>query len=217
MLSPRLLAVLDLVEGRVLADIGTDHAYLPIEACRAGKCETAIASDINAGPLKIADFNIREAGFIEKVETRLGDGLQSIASGEADCIVITGMGGMRIMGILNDDKIKNARLILQPQHDLEALRRHLHAHHYDILCEKLVREADRFYVIICAKKADTIIPWSDKKYFLGNADSKHWHDYLQQRRGKIERYIHSIHNAAPKQEAEKQLQWLKEALETCVL
>jgi len=211
MLSPRLQAVLELIEPcKVLADIGTDHAYLPIEAYRAGLCEKAIASDINPGPLKIAESNIKAAGLSKKIETRLGDGLNPLNPGEADCIVITGMGGMRIIGILNE-KTQNARLILQPQHDLEELRRNLHAKGYAIE-EKLVREASRFYIIICAKKASNVKAWSDKEYFLGNLSGEFWQSYLQQKREKIERYIHSISDNAARIKAEQQLKWIEETL-----
>jgi len=210
MLSPRLKAILGLLDEPfvdVLADIGTDHAYLPIEAVRAGLCQRAIACDINVGPLKIADFNIREAGLSEKIETRLGDGLQPLNPGEADCITIAGMGGMKIIGILDSKKIQNAKLILQPQHDLEELRRNLHSQGYEIH-EKLAKESERFYVIIHAQKADNIQRWTDKQYFLGNFCNT---SYLQQRRDKIERYINSINDANTRRDAEKKLEWIKSA------
>jgi len=106
---------------RVLADIGTDHAYLPIEAIKRGICERAIACDVAEGPLKAAAKNVqaaaldiedsapnmnnaaldtREVALCEKIETRLGDGLRVLHPGEADCIVIAGMGGMNICEIL---------------------------------------------------------------------------------------------------------------------
>ncbi|MCL2218033.1 MAG: class I SAM-dependent methyltransferase [Defluviitaleaceae bacterium] len=228
MLSPRLQAVLELISEKdtkpcVLADIGTDHAYLPIEAVRANLCERAIASDINSGPLKIAETNIRAAGLSERIETRLGDGLKPLNPGEADCIVIAGMGGKRIIHILEsgfETSIKDSRtcprhclpqcVILQPQHDLEELRRELHAHGFEITHEKLAREASRFYVIIHAQKANNISVWPEKKYFLGepDKDTELWQAYLRQRQDKIKRYIYSISDEADRQKAEQKLQWL---------
>ncbi|MCL1845538.1 MAG: class I SAM-dependent methyltransferase, partial [Defluviitaleaceae bacterium] len=127
-LSPRLAAVLSCVEKcGVLADIGTDHAYLPIEAVRAGLCERAIACDVSVGPLEFAARNIRAAGLCDEtfcneaddnswqtyglIETRLGDGLAPLAADKADCIVIAGMGGMKIIEILQAEKKRAKRAV----------------------------------------------------------------------------------------------------------
>jgi len=211
MLSPRLQAVLEKVGScEVLADIGTDHAYLPIEACFNKLCKKAIACDINEGPLKTAASNIHEADL--NIETRLGDGLDPLSEGEADCIVITGMGGKRIIGIIekNLHKIKNARLILQPQHDIEELRRVLHSLSFEITDEKLIREGERFYIIICAEFSKKNKPWTDKEYFLGKTGKKHWQEYCRHRREKILRYIDAISDKATRLTAETQLKWLEE-------
>jgi len=205
---------------RVLADIGTDHAYLPIEAIRAGFCETAIACDIVHGPLKMAEFNIRAAGFAGRIETRLGDGLQPLAPNEADCITIAGMGGKNIMHILSaaPQTAENARLILQPQHDLEDLRRFLHANSYNILEEKLVHEKSkkqsRFYVILIASyTTDLITPWTDADYFLGQINSPHLHEYLREKHRKISGYINSVSDISAQKLAQQRLEWIYEKLE----
>jgi len=212
-LSPRLKAVLECVKKcDVLADIGTDHAYLPIEAVRENFCQRAIACDINTGPLEIAKKNILAVGFENRIETRLGDGLQPLCENEADCIVITGMGGMRILEILSATpvKAKNARLILQAQHDMEELRRFLHSNMYNIIEEKLIRERSRFYVILVAQSADAseIVPWTDAEYFLGKIESSDLILYLREMNEKIMGYIHSISDEETKNLAKKRLAWI---------
>ena len=159
-LSPRLQAVMDFVGGGVsiLADIGTDHAHLPIAAVRHGLCGSAIACDLNPGPLAIAGGNIRDAGLDGKVETRLGNGLLPLLPGEADCIAIAGMGGMRIWGIIVEgiNQARQAsRLILQPQHDTVLLRKNLHGAGFEIYDEAIVREVvggrEHFYAVVAAR------------------------------------------------------------------
>ncbi|MCL2198169.1 MAG: class I SAM-dependent methyltransferase [Defluviitaleaceae bacterium] len=203
----RLLTILSCIgKCDVLADIGTDHAYLPIEAIREGICKTAIACDISEGPLNIAKKNIDDAGLSDRIQTRLGDGLAPLCEDEADCIVISGMGGMKIMEILSAMPVK-ARLILQPQHDLEELRRFLHKYMYNILEEKLAYERGRFYEIIISQKSEKILPYTDAEYFHGRIKCPHFLPYLREKRDKIKEYIHSVsHNS----KEHKRLKWLEE-------
>lgn len=110
-------------EGSRLADIGTDHGYLPIALCESGRIPSALACDINPLPLSSAEKNIAEAGLSDRIETRLSDGLRAVAEDEVDDVVIAGMGGELIAQIIGDcDWVKSAekRLILQPmtRHDV---------------------------------------------------------------------------------------------------
>ncbi|MDR0272228.1 MAG: class I SAM-dependent methyltransferase [Clostridiales bacterium] len=200
----------------VLADIGTDHAYLPIEAVRAGICEKAIACDINAGPLKIAKKNICKAGFSERIEARLGDGLNPLRENEADCVVIAGMGGMRIVEILKaaPKKIENAKLVLQPQHDLEELRRFLHSNMSNIISEKLAIERSRFYVVLTVKGAKNAkdIPWTDAEYFLGKIESPDLLLYLCEMRKKSAGYFDAITDEGAREKEKKRLEWIEEKI-----
>jgi len=218
-LSLRLQAVLGLVKGGdVLADIGTDHAYLPIEAIKLGFCKKAIACDINKGPLEIATANIQLVTTCYQLETRLGDGLKPLNKNEADCIVISGMGGMRIWNILQaePEKAKYAKkLILQPQHDLEELRKNLHGAGYEISTEKLVYEDSRFYVILQAAYTGEVIAWTEQEYFLGKhlKASPYFLQYLQYIKDKIARYIQSINDENTRQLAEMQMMWIQDKIE----
>jgi tRNA (adenine22-N1)-methyltransferase len=198
-LSPRLKQILSLVQGRVLADIGTDHAYLPIAACLEGRVQRAIACDMGLGPLKNAQKNIARHHLQNKIETRLGDGLAPLAPGEADVITLSGMGGMNIVGILNA-QAETARqadtLILQPQHDTVKLRQALHQACFDIFDECIINEGPHFYFILLAKPVAVAPLWNDTEYRFGKhlpqKNDKIWQAYLTDQRAKIEKYIHTV-------------------------
>ena len=153
-LSRRLRAAADLVStGSVLADIGTDHGYIPIALVEEKKIPGAIAMDINKGPLARADEHIRQHGLEHQIETRLSDGLHAMKQGEAQSILIAGMGGLLIVRILTEGKevLEGCReLILQPQSELRSVRSYLEQEHYRITEERLVLEEGKYYVILRA-------------------------------------------------------------------
>jgi len=217
-LSLRLRAVLELARGcEILADIGTDHGFLPIEACSMEICEKAIACDINKGPLAVAKANIRAAGLSHRIETRLGDGLKPLCEKEADCIVISGMGGMRIWNILHTEPGKARfakKLVLGPQHNVPELRKNLHGMGFEILTEKLVYEDSRFYVILVTTYTGEIKSWTEQEYFLGKhlRDSEDFMPYLRYHRSQIDGYIGSLKHPSSLQLAELRLSWIDELL-----
>ena len=222
-LSPRLQAAMDFAKEtphKTFADIGTDHAYLPIAAIQSGICKTAIACDIHPGPLEIANKNIQEARLTSQIETRLGDGLAPLQPGEADCIVIAGMGGMRIWGILQEGMHQARaakRLILQPQHDTMLLRKNLHMAGFDIEDEHLVREVvggrEHFYVLIAAKYAACQTRWHEQEYFLGRhlmgKDCADFTAFKNREKEKINRYIANLKDDTALSEANQRLSWLQ--------
>jgi len=228
-LSPRLQVVLGFVGGggsssvKVLADIGTDHAYLPIAAVQNGFCEAAIACDLHPGPLALADRNVRDARLIGKIETRLGDGLSPILPGEANCIVIAGMGGMRIWGILSEGmaQVRQAqRLILQPQHDTELMRRNLHTAGVEIEDESVVREVvggrEHFYVVIKARYTGESVSWSEREYFLGKflvaKGGEDFTAFVKREKEKIDAYISQIRDKSALCNAHERINWLQSCL-----
>lgn len=154
-LGNRLLAVSDMVEPcRVLADIGSDHAYLAIALLREGRIERAIVTDVAEAPLNSAKNNIIEAGYEHLCSIRLGDGLNTLKQGEADTIVIAGMGGNMIIKILceNPHIARCAEsIILQPMQHKRELREYLNTNAYSIISERVVSENGKFYEIIKAK------------------------------------------------------------------
>ena len=148
-LSKRLQAVADLVTpGMRLADVGTDHAYIPIYLTQNGLVPSAIAMDINKGPLERADTHILEHGLDGKIVTRLSDGLVNLKMEEADTMIAAGMGGGLVIHILNEDLAKTRslkELILQPQSELAKVRRYLEEHRFRIVAEDMVEEDGKYY------------------------------------------------------------------------
>jgi len=157
-LSPRLSAIAESVgECKCLADIGTDHAYIPVYLCKRHKAETAIACDINPEPLRRAESTVKTYNADKFVELRLGSGLDPIKSDESDAIVIAGMGGLLIANIIGSglDKIKNAnKIILQPMSAVSELREYLYSHGWRIISESLVVEENKIYNIISVAPPD---------------------------------------------------------------
>ena len=147
MSTPRLKKIIDYVNTGIAADIGTDHAYVPIELIRSGRAARVIASDVRRGPLDIAKGNVAQSGLSDRIETRLGSGLSVLSPGEADTIIIAGMGGELIADILlNDDMTaRQAELILQPMNSQYELRRWIIDNSYTILKEDLENEGKRIY------------------------------------------------------------------------
>ncbi len=161
MLSKRLAAVCDLVPGaNCLADIGTDHAYVPIRLLETGRIVSAIASDIHEGPAQRAKEDILRAGFSEKISVRVGAGLSTLTPGEADGAVIAGMGGLMILQILEEGSdVARAMdfLVLQPQNHQKELRLWLSENGYAIDAERLAREDRRFYEILRVRRGEMTI------------------------------------------------------------
>ncbi len=154
-LSKRLQAVADLLteqkqEGAIscVADVGTDHGYIPIYLVEQGVCQRAIAMDIRKGPLQRATEHIAEHQLEAYIETRLSDGVAALRKDEADAIVIAGMGGATMQGILEAGQEAigtDTILILQPQSELAEFRQYLMAHGYVLLAEDMVQEDGKFY------------------------------------------------------------------------
>lgn len=151
-LTPRLRAIGESIERcNVIADIGSDHAYLPIYLINNGKAEKIIATDINVGPAEISRKRIKKYGLEDHIEVRVGNGLKVLDKGEADIIIIAGMGGLLIQSILSEslDVAKSAdEVILQPMRDSRALIKWLLENSFSILEGEIVKEKDKYYEII---------------------------------------------------------------------
>lgn len=148
-LSNRLSALASLVsEGHRLADIGTDHGYIPIYLCQKNVIPSAIAMDIGKGPLQQATAHIKQQGLSDRIETRLSDGLTALQPGEADTILIAGMGGGLVMKILSQGThalTGSEELILQPQSEITQVRAYLRIHGFRILEEEMILEDGKYY------------------------------------------------------------------------
>ena len=154
-LDSRLLAVASLVrENTRLADVGTDHAYIPLYLVREGKIAEAIASDINEGPLKNAEKNISLYGLSQNIRTVLSNGLQSLPENCADDIIIAGMGGILISEILENCiwiKKENIRIIAQPMTHAEKVREFFINNGFKIKEEKTAEDLKHKYCVIAAE------------------------------------------------------------------
>lgn len=152
MLTPRLEMILCHVTGRSAADIGTDHAYIPVELSKKGI--RTVATDISKGPLNAAKANVKKYNC--EVDLRLGGGLDPLEAGETEDIIIAGMGGEMIIKIIKDnfEKARSSRLILQPMNYPERLRKFLFENRFEITEEDLVCEGEKLYNLMVAKSAD---------------------------------------------------------------
>lgn len=148
-LSERLTAVAHMVTiTGILADVGTDHGYIPVFLTGGKRIRGAIAMDINQGPLERAQEHIRQYGLEERIETRLSDGLHGLKPEEADGIVIAGMGGNLMKRILSEGEAvahTAKELILQPQSELMEFRKFLWESGYEITAENMVFEDGKYY------------------------------------------------------------------------
>lgn len=170
-LNERLLTAVQFVrEGSRLADVGTDHGYLPISLILEGRIAFAIAADINRGPLDKADENIHKYALDGKIKTVLCDGFRSIDKDEVDDVAIFGMGGELIVKILDEAPwLKDAakRLILQPMTHPEKLRKYLADNGYRIIGEALSFDRGKIYQTICAEYDGIIRKFDDITLLYG--------------------------------------------------
>ncbi len=150
MITERLRCILNYVSSEVIADIGTDHAYIPIELVKKNRVKRAIAADINEGPLKIAQKNIKSEGLSDRIETRLGSGISVLEKSEAGQIIIAGMGGELIEFIIKSDIeiAKGSELLLQPMNNQYELRKFLMYNGFKIIDEDIAVEGFKVYNIM---------------------------------------------------------------------
>lgn len=153
-LTPRLLMIEGLISsGRKVADIGCDHGYLSIALAESGREKSIIAADLREGPLRAAAANIERFCCADKVALRLSDGFGSIEKGETDAAVISGMGGMLIIEILEggaDLMDEGYELVLSPQSDIPAVREWLTGHGFSITDEAAAYDEGKYYIAIKA-------------------------------------------------------------------
>lgn len=191
-LSARLACVASLVPaGARVADIGSDHAYLPAALVLDGKIDFAIAGEVVKGPYENAVREIKDHQLEGQVIPRLADGLAAIEPADkVDTITIAGMGGSLIASILEKDKNKLTgikRLVLQPNVGESQLREWLMNNYYQIMNEKIIEEDNHIYEIIVAEPS--VVPFRYSKYELdfgpfllenkGPVFRKKWQEYLQ--------------------------------------
>lgn len=182
-LSKRLSTAASYVRsGAFVADIGTDHAYLPIHLVLSGVAKGALASDINEGPIKTAKENIAKYGLADKINAQIANGLDGVEAYKPTDILICGMGGELIAQILDASsyvKSEGVRLILQPMTSVAELREYL-SNGFSTIAENVVCEDGKIYQIICAEYDGLVHNYSSAELELGkrNIESKSTEFYV---------------------------------------
>lgn len=161
-LTPRLRLLADWVpQGAALADVGTDHAYLPVWLTLEGRLRSAIACDLRSGPLERGRRTAADFGVSDRISFRRCDGLALVSARETDTVVIAGMGGENIAEILRAapwTARTGCTLLLQPQSRAEELRTFLCGHGYAIRRERLVLDRETLYPVIEAAAGEQTLP-----------------------------------------------------------
>lgn len=146
-LSERMLAIAQMVShGMRVCDVGCDHGFISIYLVEEGIAPSVLAMDIGKGPLQQAQLHIEEAGLQNRITTRLSDGLMQYREGEADCLIIAGMGGPLMQEILSNEKVEDFKeIILAPQSEICEFRKFLADHGFEIIAENMVLEDGKYY------------------------------------------------------------------------
>lgn len=169
-LSERMLRTAGVVShGNRTADVGCDHAYTSVYLVEQGIAPRVIAMDVNAGPLARAKENVKRFGMEDRIELRLSDGLTGLLPGEADTVLIAGMGGPlmeRILSAYPETVATVKELVLQPQSEIPEFRRFVRRIGFRITEEDMLCEDGKFYTILRAERGEDS-PWTEEEYRYG--------------------------------------------------
>ncbi|MGG5316023.1 tRNA (adenine(22)-N(1))-methyltransferase [Enterococcus sp. AZ072] len=228
-LSPRLQVVANYVPKKArLADIGSDHAYLPIALVRNERIQYAIAGEVVQGPYEAARKQVSKNGLEQFIEIRLGDGMEVVfLEDNIEAVTICGMGGVLIRDILERGKRMHRfsgkeRLILQPNVGEKQLREWLAAEGYTIIAETILEDHHKIYEVMVAEKLDSTTSYTQHELLFGphllqersTVFLKKWQHQL----GKLEKVRANLAKSDQQLEdkiiqVEREIQWIKEALD----
>jgi len=201
----------------VVADIGCDHGFTSIYLVRQGLADRAVAMDINREPLKRAKEHIFQCGVQDKVSLRLSDGAQGLSVGEADTLLISGMGGALICRILRESEevVKSAsELVLSPQSEAWLVRQSIHELGFRIAAEEMVMEQGKYYVIIRAVPGqESYVHEIDYIYGrrLVDGRDKVFVEYLQKERNRVSKALENMEGKELSKEGRKKRRELLQA------
>ncbi|WP_026589901.1 tRNA (adenine(22)-N(1))-methyltransferase [Bacillus sp. UNC437CL72CviS29] len=229
-LSKRLEEVVrEIPVGSTVADIGSDHAYLPCYTIINNIATKAVAGEVVDGPFRSAQATVAESGLQEKVDVRKGNGLAVITPGEVDVITIAGMGGALIRDILESGKEKLSgvtRLILQPNIAAHHIREWFIENGWELIHEKIIKEDGKIYEILVGEKGDPLTPYHEDKQaelFIGpflmkeksNAFVEKWENELKNFQNilkQLERATESEDTKAKRIEVVEKMKMIEEVL-----
>ena len=197
-ISERLQTIADMVDkGNCAADIGTDHAFVPIELVRRGTVKRAIASDVGTGPIERAKAHVRVAEYTDVIDCRVGDGLKTLKPGEADAIVIAGMGGLLMCRILTEgaDVLSGTeQLILSPHTEIPEVRRTAAELGFCIDREKMLSEDGKFYTVMHLKHGTADLSKEQLEFGPKLLETRPdaWLRWLKNEKRKLERIVKGL-------------------------
>ncbi len=194
--SKRIEEIVNTIEYDTIADIGTDHGYIPVLAVKTEKAKKAVACDINRDCLNKAVKSINENYLSDKIEARLGDGLSPLKPYEAETVIMAGIGGLLTCDIIKNglEKLCGVKqLILSPQSNIPDVRRVVHKAGFLIKREIIIKDMSKFYVIMNCEKGQEV-EYSEEEYFLGkNIDKNNvYKEFVNQQSQIIEKALNNI-------------------------
>ncbi|MEW9667384.1 tRNA (adenine(22)-N(1))-methyltransferase TrmK [Ammoniphilus sp. 3BR4] len=231
--SKRLDTIASFVRpGSKVADIGSDHAFLPVYLIQAGKAVSAIAGEVNKGPWESAKRHVMASGLVDEIDVRLGDGLSVLADGEVDTVCIAGMGGTLISHILEQGIAGLSsveHLILQPNVAERQVREWLYTNGWQLIGESILEEDGVIYEVLSAIKGDPGLPYQSNRWtrdewfelgpFLWDQQSPILLEKWKAEKEKAQRVMQGLEKSRSagaeekKAEIEQRLKWIEEVLQ----
>lgn len=215
-ITPRLKCIIDHTKGERIADIGTDHAYIPIYLVENGISKSAVAGDVCVGPVEIAKANIEKNNLSDKIEVRLGSGLSVIEKGEVDTVIIAGMGGQLISEIIDADieKARECSLVLQPMNAQYELRKYLIKNGFSITDEDLAVEGFKVYNVMNVENGVQAEFENDIEYHLPKylKNNKYYKELYAKKHREFAKVVSGLENSkdTDTEKLETYKYWLKE-------
>lgn len=215
-ITPRLKCIIEHTKGTRIADIGTDHAYIPIYLIENKKADYIVAGDIRKGPVEIAKTNVEKHKLSDKIDVRLGSGLSILNMGDVDTIIIAGMGGQLISEII-DENLKIARscsLVLQPMNAQYELRKYIIKNGFKIADEDIVLEGFKVYNIMNVTNGSQAEFENDIEYHLPKylKNHKYYKNLYEKKHREFTKVINGLENSKNTDTEKLNLYkyWLKE-------
>ncbi|MCR5546485.1 MAG: class I SAM-dependent methyltransferase [Lachnospiraceae bacterium] len=225
-LSKRMMALADQVSAcAVFADIGTDHGFLPIYLVQQNRIQKAIAMDVKEGPLSRAKEHVQKEGLEDKIELRLSDGLEKLEPGEANAIMISGMGGPLMERILSKGQsvaTEVEELILQPQSEIKEFRQFLVRRGYKFLSEDIVLEEGKYYFIMKVahlsylRNGEGFVPTEEEEFTYGGLliqqKNPTLYEYLSREKSMWEETYHHLLDQEESENISERMEEIKEKI-----